>query len=138
MNPIYIALAVSAGISLLGSYNQSRQLRRAARADKRRREVQAIQQRIQANALRKHQANFDTKLEYARSKCVAVEAAGAAIPTVGQRHCRRRGRHDPHLEGPQWTIVGPLGPRRKGGISFGVFGTAVDSVTMPCSTLHRA
>lgn len=49
MNPIYIALAVSAGISLLGSYNQSRQLRRAARADKRRRDVQAAQQRIQAN-----------------------------------------------------------------------------------------
>ena len=44
-----IAIGVSAGISLLGSYNQSRQLRRAARADKRRREIQAIQQRIQAN-----------------------------------------------------------------------------------------
>ena len=44
-----IAVGASAGISLLGSYNQSRQLRRAARADKRRREVQAIQQRIQAN-----------------------------------------------------------------------------------------
>jgi len=44
-----IAVGVSAGVSLLGSYNQSRQLRRAARADKRRREVQAIQQRIQAN-----------------------------------------------------------------------------------------
>lgn len=44
-----IAVGASAGVSLLGSYNQSRQLRRAARADKRRREVQAIQQRIQAN-----------------------------------------------------------------------------------------
>ena len=44
-----IAVGASAGVSLLGSYNQSKQLRRAAKADKRRREVQAIQQRIQAN-----------------------------------------------------------------------------------------
>ena len=44
-----IAVGASAAVSLLGSYNQSRQLRRAAKADKRRREVQAIQQRIQAN-----------------------------------------------------------------------------------------
>lgn len=44
-----IAVGASTAVSLLGSYNQSRQLRRAAKADKRRREVQAVQQRIQAN-----------------------------------------------------------------------------------------
>tara|TARA_Y100001937_G_scaffold69032_1_gene94267 strand:+ start:2083 stop:2610 length:528 start_codon:yes stop_codon:yes gene_type:complete len=49
MDPITIALAVSTGISFLGSVQQSRQLRRAARADKRRRQIQAMQQRIQAN-----------------------------------------------------------------------------------------
>ena len=35
-----IAVGASTAVSLLGSYNQSRQLRRAAKADKRRREVQ--------------------------------------------------------------------------------------------------
>lgn len=44
-----IAVGVSAGVSLLGSYNQSRQLRRAARADKRRREVQKIKDNIDLN-----------------------------------------------------------------------------------------
>ena len=44
-----IAVGASAGISLLGSYNQRKMLKRAAKADGRRAAVAAIQQRIQAN-----------------------------------------------------------------------------------------
>tara|TARA_R100001126_G_C4883808_1_gene180975 strand:- start:473 stop:976 length:504 start_codon:yes stop_codon:yes gene_type:complete len=48
MDPVTIALAVSTGLSFLGSVQQSRQLRRAARADKIRRKTQAVQQNIAA------------------------------------------------------------------------------------------
>jgi hypothetical protein len=44
-----IAVGVSAGVSLLGSYNQRKMLKRAAKADRRKAAVAAIQQRIQAN-----------------------------------------------------------------------------------------
>jgi len=44
-----IAVGVSAGISLLGSYNQRKMLKRAAKADARKAAVAAVQQRIQAN-----------------------------------------------------------------------------------------
>lgn len=44
-----IAVGASAGISLLGSYNQRKMLKRAAKADARKAAVAAIQQRIQAN-----------------------------------------------------------------------------------------
>ena len=46
MDPVTIALAVSTGLSFLGSVQQSRQLRRAARADKIRRKTQAVQKNI--------------------------------------------------------------------------------------------
>ena len=48
MDPVTIALAVSTGLSFLGSVQQSRQLRRAARADKIRRKTQSVQQNIAA------------------------------------------------------------------------------------------
>jgi len=44
-----IAVGASAGISLLGSYNQRKMLKRAAKADARKAAVAAVQQRIQAN-----------------------------------------------------------------------------------------
>ena len=57
MDPVTIALAVSTGLSFLGSVQQSRQLRRAARADKIRRKTQAVQQNIAA----KERAEIITK-----------------------------------------------------------------------------